>query len=94
MQVPSVLCYGYDACCFDSFFFIFAISRIITFFKTITDMLFHCYVQRLFSVDEHIVLLEENSARSPEFDYDRIELVEIDNSECKANFKANFILKI
>ena len=62
-----MLCYGYAACCFDSFFFIFAISRIITFFKTIRDMLFQCSVQRLFSVDELIVLLEENTARNPEF---------------------------
>ena len=30
---------------------------------------FQCYVQRLFSV----VLLEENTARNPEFDYDRFE---------------------
>ena len=33
-------------------------------------MLFQSYVQRLFSVDELIVLWEENMARNPEFDYD------------------------
>ena len=49
-------------------------------------MLFQCYVQRLFSVDEYIVLLEENTARNPEFDYDRSELADMDNSDCKANF--------
>ena len=65
--------YGYAVCCVDFFFVIFAISRIITFFKTARDMLFQCYVQRLFSVEEHIVLLEENTVRNPEFDYDRFE---------------------
>ena len=46
-------------------------------------MLFQCYVQRLFSVDEHIVLLEENTTRNPEFDYDRIELADMDNPNVK-----------
>ena len=41
-------------------------------------MLFQCYVQILFLVDEHIVLLEENTARNPEFDYDRFELADKD----------------
>ena len=45
---------------FYSFLFIFAISRIITFFKTTRDPF--PMLQRLFSVDEHIVLLEENIA--------------------------------
>ena len=49
-------------------------------------MLFQCYVQRLFSVDEHIVLSDENTARNPQFDYDRSELADVDNSECKADF--------
>ena len=49
-------------------------------------MLFQCYVQRLFSVDEHIVLLEQNTARNPEFDYYRFELADVNNSECKAYF--------
>ena len=49
-------------------------------------MRFKCYIQRLFSVEEHIVLLEENTARNPEFDYDHSELANMDNSECKANF--------
>ena len=40
----------------------------------------------LFSVDELIVLLEKNTARNPEFDDDRLELADVDNSECKANF--------
>ena len=55
------------------------------FFKTTRDIPFQSYVQRLFSVDELIVLLEGNMARNPEFDYDRFELADIDNSECKAN---------
>ena len=59
---------------------------IITFFKTTRDMLFQCYVQRLFSVEEHIVLLEENTARNPEFDYDHSELADMDNAEYEANF--------
>ena len=49
-------------------------------------MLFQCYVQTLFSVDEHIVLLGENTPRNSEFDYDRFELADTDNSECKSNF--------
>ena len=81
-----MLYYDYAACCFDSIFFIFAISLIIVFFKTIRDMLFQCSVQRLFSIGELIVLLEENTARNPEFDYDRSELAVVDNSECKENF--------
>ena len=48
-------------------------------------MLLQSYVQRLLSDDELIVLLEENTARDPEFDYDRFEwLANMDNSECKA----------
>ena len=79
-------CYfnGYASCCIDSFFFIFAISRIITFFQNDERFCFsnasakHCV--------QHIVLLQENTARNPEFDYDRLELAEMENSECKANF--------
>jgi len=58
----------------------------MTFLKTAKDILFQSHVQRLFSVDEIIVLLDENTARNPEFDYDRFELADMDNSECKANF--------
>ena len=39
-------------------------------------MLFQSCVQRVFSVDEPIVSLEENTARNPEFDYDRFKLAE------------------
>ena len=46
-------------------------------------MLIQSYLQRLFSVNEHI---EENTSRNPEFNYDRFELADMDNSECKANF--------
>ena len=53
----------------------------MTSFKTTKDMLFG-----LFSVDEHIVLLEKYTTRNPEFDFDRFELADMDNSECKANF--------
>ena len=49
-------------------------------------MLFQCFVQRLCSVFEHVVLLEENMGRNPEFYYNRFELADMDNSECKANF--------
>lgn len=48
-------------------------------------MLSQCYVQRLFSADENIVYLEENTARNPEFD-DRSELAATDNCKCKATF--------
>ena len=48
-------------------------------------MLFQCYV----SVGEHIVLLEGNMVRYSEFDYDRSELADMENSE----YKANCILK-
>ena len=51
------------------------------------DMVFQSYNQRLFSVNELIVLLEENSARNSEFDHDHFELA------CMDNPKANFILK-
>ena len=44
-------------------------------------MLFQCYV----SVGEHIVLFGGNMARYSEFDYDRSELADMENSECKAN---------
>ena len=40
-------------------------------------MLFQSYVQTLFSVDDVIVLLEENIARSPEFDYIRFKLADM-----------------
>ena len=58
----------------------------LLFFKTTKDILLQSYVLILFSVDELIVLLEKNTDRNPEFDYDRLELAEVDNSECKANF--------
>ena len=83
-HVTSLLYYGYTACWFDSFFFISAISQIITFFETIRDMLFQCDVQRLFSVDKHTLLLEENPARNPEFDFVHITWIII-TSEFKAN---------
>ena len=48
-------------------------------------MLLQSYVQRLLSADELIVLLEEDTVRNPEFDYDRFEwLANMDNSERKA----------
>ena len=47
-------------------------------------MLFQCYVQRLFSADEHIVLFGENTPRNPDFDYDRFEFADMENSECKS----------
>ena len=61
-------------------------SWIIAFFKTTREMLFQCFVQRLCSVDEHVVLSEENMAQNPEFYYNRFELADMDDSECKANF--------
>ena len=73
VRVISWLRWLFFVCLFFSFFIIFSVSRITTFFKAIRDMLFQCSVQRLFPVDEHIVLLEENTARNPEFDYDRFE---------------------
>ena len=82
----SLLYYSYTACCFDSFSFIFVICRIISRFKKTREVLFQCYVQRLFSVDKHIVLLEEKKARYPEFDHDCFEVADMDNSECKVNF--------
>jgi len=39
-----------------------------------------------FQLTEPIVSLEENTARNPEFDYDRFKLADIYSSECKANF--------
>ena len=45
-------------------------------------MLFQGFVRRLFSVGKYIVLLKENTARNAEFDYDRFELADMDNSEC------------
>ena len=41
---------------------------------------------KIVSVGEHIVLLEGNMARYSEFDYDRFELADKENSECKANY--------
>ena len=49
-------------------------------------MLLQSCVQRVFSVDEPIVSLQENTARKPEVDYDRFKLADIYSSECKANF--------
>ena len=44
------------------------------------DVFFQGYDQRSFSVDEFIVLLEENTARNPEFDNDRFELADVNDS--------------
>ena len=49
-------------------------------------MLFQSFVQRTFSIDELIVLLEENTARNREFDYDRFELADMDTYERTENF--------
>ena len=53
-------------------------------------MLFQSYVQRTFSIDELIVLLEENTARNREFDYDRFELADMDTSERTESFSFFF----
>ena len=75
----------YVARCLDSIFFTSAISRIMTFYKTSRDMLVQSYFQRLCLADKRIVLLKENRARDPEFDYDHSELADMNNSECQAN---------
>ena len=49
----------------------------MTCFNTKKNMIFQSYVQTLFSVDDIIVLLEENTARSPEFDYIRFKLADM-----------------
>ena len=41
----------------------------MTFFKSTRDMLFQTSDQRLFSVDELIVLLEENTAKNVKLDW-------------------------
>ena len=73
--VTSVLDYGYAACCFDSVFFIFAISQILAFFKTGRDIFFQCY-----TLKDCFQLLEECTARNPEFPHDRFGLTDMDNS--------------
>jgi len=42
-------------------------------------MIFQGYYQRLFSVNELIVLLEESTTRNPEFEYVHFELADMDN---------------
>ena len=70
-----------------SFFFLYFCNfPNYNFFQTIRNVLLPCSVQRLFSVDELIVLLKENTVRNPEFDYDRSELADMDDSECKEKF--------
>ena len=44
-------------------------------------MLFQCYIQRLFSIEEHIVVLEENTARNPEFEYNHFKVANMNNSK-------------
>ena len=48
-------------------------------------MLVQSNVQRLFSVDDVIVLLEENTAWNLKIYYGRFKLTDKDGSECKAN---------
>ena len=48
----------------------------------------YMYIQRLFSVDEIIWFFYYYF----EFDYDRFELADMDNSECKANFLGRLAL--
>ena len=50
----------------------------MTLYKTTRYMLFQSYLLRLFSVNELIVLLEQNTARNPEFDYEHFVLVDMD----------------
>ena len=47
-------------------------------------MLVESNVQRFFSVDAVIILLEENATGNLEFYYDRFKLADMDSSECKA----------
>ena len=50
-------------------------------------MLLQSSVQKIvIRADKLIVLVEENTARYPEFDYDRFESANMDNSQCKAYF--------
>ena len=56
----------------------------------VRDMLFQNYVQGIISDDEPIIVLEENTAGNPEFNftsYNRFELDDMDTPECKANFR-------
>ena len=53
---------------------------------------FQSYDQRLFSVDEFIVLLEENTAKNTEFDNDRFELVDANDPERKASFLLKYMI--
>ena len=52
----------------------------------VRDMLFQSYVQGLISDDELIVLLEENTARNPEFNY-----ASYDRFEFEFSFSTKFI---
>ena len=57
-------------------------------------MLVQSNVQRLFSVDEVIVLLEENTASNLKIYYGRFKLADKDGSECKANLIKKIIIII
>ena len=81
---------GYVARCLDSililkiFYFIFKNFLYICNFPNHdflqNDKRYACYFQRLCLVDKLIVLLKENTARDPEFDFDRSELAVMDYS--------------
>ena len=74
------------SCLLWCFFFLYFCSFLnYDFFQNDKRMLFQCDVQGLFSVDVPIVLSEENTAKNPEFNYDRFELADMDNSECRAS---------
>ena len=61
-----------------SFFFIFQFPELQTFFKNDKRFAFPMVRSKIISVDGH--------RNPPEFDHDRTELADMDNSECKANF--------
>ena len=80
-----MLYYSYVACCFDFF------SLCLQFpsqkcFKNDKRYAFPMQFSKIVSVDEYVILLEGNTARNPEFDYDRFKLAVMNNSECKVNY--------
>ena len=62
----------------------------MAFFKQIRELLLIEHSEKAISDEELLLLLEENTSRNPEFsyeNYERFNLEEIEEPECKANFR-------
>jgi hypothetical protein len=62
----------------------------MTSFKQARDLLLFSFYNKQITVEQLLILLEENTSQNPEFDYlqyERFDLATIPEPECRSNFR-------